>query len=45
MGRTTVLPILIIHRWQGRSMHDILIDFTQVPSLGNEGRVVEDLTP
>ena len=29
----------IIHRWEGRPMHDILLDFTQVPSLGNEHRV------
>ena len=29
----------IVHRWQGRSMQDILLDFTQMPSLKNERRV------
>ena len=32
----------IIYRWQRRSMQDILLDFTQVPSLENEHCVVED---
>ena len=29
----------IVHRWQGCSMQDILLDFTQVLSLGNEHHV------
>ena len=37
-----LLPILIIHRWQERSMQDIVLDFSQVPSLENERRIVED---
>lgn len=26
----------IVHPWEGRPMHDILLDFTQVPSLENQ---------
>ena len=32
----------IVHCCQGCCMQDIILDFTQVPSLGNERRVLEE---